>query len=89
MLSQILSQKTFGHSRLQKSEKIHHIPMDFEASIQDCSKTSEQAEMLQQEFNIDFASCVGALIYLSYTRPDITFAVNKLVKLTRMPGETF
>ncbi len=41
---------------------------------------------LQVKCGIDFASCVGALLYLSYTRPDITYAVE-LAKFTRRPGE--
>jgi hypothetical protein len=34
------------------------------------------------EYGIDFASCVGALLNLFYTRPDITYAVV----FTRHPG---
>jgi hypothetical protein len=41
---------------------------------------------LQSEYNIDFASCVGSLIYLGMTRVDISYAVNKMAKYTRNPG---
>jgi hypothetical protein len=39
------------------------------------------------EYNIDFASCVGSLIYLALTRTDIIYAVNNLAKITRNPGK--
>jgi hypothetical protein len=42
--------------------------------------------MLQSEYNIDFASCVGSLIYLGMTCVDISYAVNKMVKYTRRLG---
>jgi hypothetical protein len=40
----------------------------------------------QPKYGIDFASCVRALLYLSYTIPDITYAVVKFPKYTRCPG---
>ncbi len=55
-------------------------------SAEDCSKDEETAKTLQEEYRIDFASCVGVLVYLSYTRPDITYAVVKFAKYTRHPG---
>ncbi len=54
--------------------------------MEDCSKDEEAAKTLQEEYGIDFASCVGALLYLSYTRPDITYTVVKFAKNTRHPG---
>jgi hypothetical protein len=44
--------------------------------VEDCSKNEEAAKTLQEEYGIDFASCVGALLYLSYTRPDILYALS-------------
>jgi len=35
---------------------------------------------------LDFASCIGSLIYLSQTWTDIIFAVTKLAKFTKKPG---
>jgi hypothetical protein len=52
----------------------------------DCSPNEEAAKLLEQEYNVDFASCVGSLIYLGMTRCDIVYAVNKLAKFTRLPG---
>jgi hypothetical protein len=46
----------------------------------------KNAATLKSEYNIDFASCIGSLIYLGMTRVDISYAVNKMVKYTRNPG---
>ena len=67
----------------------HHttpLPADFVPSMDDCSIDESTAKMLEQEYNLDFSSCVGSLIYLAMTRCDICYAVNKLAKFTRHPG---
>jgi hypothetical protein len=61
---------------------IHFIP-----TSDDCSATDKDATKLGIMYNIDFASCIGSLIYLGMTRTDITYAVNKLAKYTRKPGQ--
>ncbi len=48
---------------------------EFVPSVEDCSKDEETAKTLQEEYGVDYASCVGASLCLSYTRPDITYAV--------------
>jgi hypothetical protein len=62
------------------------LPSDFVPSASDNSLSDEAAGVLSTEYNLDFASCVGALIYLALTRTDIIHSVNKLAKLTRKPG---
>jgi hypothetical protein len=62
------------------------LPAECVPSVEDSSKDEETAKTLQEEYGVDFASCVGALLYLSYTRPDITYAVVKFAKYTRCPG---
>ena len=62
------------------------LPLDFVPGKDDCSPTEEVALELAAEFNIDLASCVGALIYLGMTRVDIAHGVNKLAKFTRLSG---
>jgi hypothetical protein len=63
------------------------LPLDFIPTSDDNSKSEEDMLKLQEEYKLDFASCVGALIYLALTRVDIAHAVNKLAKFTRLPGE--
>ncbi len=72
----------------KKKSRFHStiLPTEFVPSVEDCSKDEETAKTLQEEYGIDFASSVGVLVYLSYTRPDITYAVVKFVKYTRRPG---
>jgi hypothetical protein len=43
------------------------LPAEFVPSEEDCSKDEEAAKTLQEEYGNDFASFVGALLYLSYT----------------------
>ena len=39
--------------------------------------------------NLNYRSIIGALLYVSCcTRPDITYAVNKLAKFSNNPGTT-
>jgi len=63
------------------------LPNDVIASAQDCLTTMDESKKMQQEYNIYFASCIGTLIYLSHTQPDIIYVVNKLAKYTKCPGE--
>jgi hypothetical protein len=49
---------------------------------------NKQQIKLEQEYNIDFASCIRSLIYLGRTRTDIIYAVNKLARSTKCPGKT-
>ncbi len=62
------------------------LPAEFVPSVENCSTDEETTKTLQEEYGIDFASCVGALLYLSYTRPHITYVVVKFAKYTRRPG---
>jgi hypothetical protein len=72
----------------KKKPRFHStiLPAEFFPSVEDCSEDEKTAKTLQEEYGIDFASCVGALLYLSSTRPDITYAVVKFAKYTRHPG---
>jgi hypothetical protein len=67
----------------------HHtmpLPSGFIPMFDDCSSTEHDTQQLSSEYNIDFASCVGSLIYLSMTRTDNIYAINKLAKYARQPG---
>jgi hypothetical protein len=71
-----------------KVARLHNtpLPLDFIPTSDDCSTNEEAAKSLEQEYNVDIASCVGSLIYLGMTRCDIVYSVNKLAKFTRLPG---
>ncbi len=62
------------------------MPSDFTPSAADCSVDDASSRQLAVEYNIDYASCVGSLIYLGMTRVDIVYAINKLAKFTHKPG---
>ncbi len=68
----------------------HHetpLALDFIPTADDCSETEEEAKTLSVSYNIDYASCIGSLIYLAMMRGDIVYAVNKLAKYSRKPGK--
>jgi hypothetical protein len=62
------------------------LPLPFLPSSDDCSVDENAVATLEEEYNIEYASCIGSLIYLTMTRTDILFAVNKLAKISRSPG---
>jgi hypothetical protein len=72
-----------------KRDLAHHptpLPLDFVPTSDDCSPDEEAVKCLETEFNIDYDSCIGSLIYLSMTRCDTVFAINKLAKFSKKPG---
>jgi hypothetical protein len=81
-------QKYLSQAGCQKINHHHSTPLpsDFVPSVEDCSEDEGAAKILEEEYNLDFASCVGSLIYLAMTRCDFCFAVNKLAKFTCRPG---
>ena len=54
---------------------------------EDVSTSDEQVENLTREYNIQYRACIGYLIYLLYTRVDLSFAVHKLAKFSVNPGK--
>jgi hypothetical protein len=63
------------------------LPTSFFLTNKDCPEDPADSQCLQEEFNIDYAACVGSLICLANTRPDMIFGINKLAKFSRAPGE--
>ena len=49
--------------------------------------SAEKVQKLTMEFNIHYRACIGSLIYLLYTRVDLSFAVHKLSKFSSNPGK--
>ena len=85
---QSILHRFLDQAKTKESKKLHSTPLpcNFKATKTDLANSEEESQQIQEEFNIDFAACVGCLIYLSYTRPDIIFGVNKMAKFTRKPG---
>ena len=44
------------------------------------STSDEQVDNLTREYNIHYKACIGLLIYLLFTRVELSFAVHKLAK---------
>ena len=44
-------------------------------------------EKLTREYDNHYRACIGSLIYLLYTRVDLSFSVHKLAKLSENPGK--
>jgi len=63
------------------------LPSEFTPLMADRGVDETSSKQLAIEYNIDYASCVGSLIYLGMTRVDILYAVNKLAKFTHKPGK--
>ena len=57
------------------------------AKYLDTATSDEKIEKLTREYNINFRSCIGSLIYLLSTRVDLSFAVHKLAKFSVNPGK--
>ena len=54
------------------------LPSDMMFTKEDVSTSDEQVEKLTREYDINYRSCIGSLIYLLSTRVDLSFAVHKL-----------
>ena len=78
-------EKLFKHPFKLKDSPL---PSTFVPSKKDCPVTDEQTKEIKIRFgNINFRSIIGALLYVSCcTRPDISYAVNKLAKYATNPG---
>ncbi|MGH7954479.1 MAG: hypothetical protein ACREOZ_00810, partial [Gloeomargaritales cyanobacterium] len=63
------------------------LPRDWVASKEDCCSSASESTAMEKHYNLDYRSCTDALIHLNSTRPDIVFAVMKLVKYNNQPGK--
>ena len=50
-------------------------------------KDDNKTNRLNEEYRVHYSSFIGSLIYLLNTRPDIAFAVTKLMKFMHRPGQ--
>ena len=78
-------EKAFKHPFKTKESPL---PSNFVPTKKDSPVTEEQVGEVKLRFgNLNFRSVIGALLYVSCcTRPDISFAVNKLAKFAHNPG---
>ena len=78
-------EKAFKHPFKGKQSPL---PTNFVPSKKDSPTTEEQIKETKLRFgNLNYRSVIGALLYVSCcTRPDITYAVNKLAKFSHNPG---
>jgi hypothetical protein len=63
------------------------LPNDFIPTVEDFLDTEEKAYKIADEYELDYTSCIGLFIYLFQTSIEIIYAVNKLAKYIRKPGE--
>ena len=63
------------------------LPADMIFTKEDVSRSDEQIENSTGKYNIHYRACIGSLIYLFYTRLDLSFAVHKVAKFSANPGK--
>jgi hypothetical protein len=82
--------KKYLYTAGSKKVMSHHstpFALDFVPTSEDCSNDEDASKVLEQEYNINYTSCIGSLIYLAMSRFDITFALNKIAKYSIRPGK--
>ena len=80
-------EKLFKHAFKLKDSPL---PTSFVPTKKDSPTTDTEIKEVKIRFgNLNYRSIIGALLYVSCcTRPDITYAVNKLAKFSNNPGIT-
>ena len=78
--------KYLDTSTVKESTKFYNttLPSDMIFTKVDASTSDEQVEKFTREFNIHYRACTGSLIYLLSTRVDLSFAVHKLEKFSKI-----
>jgi hypothetical protein len=81
--------KYLDHARSKKVMHMHNtpLPLDFSPALDDCSMDEAAAEQLSFEYNLNYASSIGSLIYLAMTRSDIIHAMSELARFSCHPGK--
>ena len=80
-------EKLFKHTFKLKDSPL---PASFIPTKKDSPSTNAEIKEIKIRFGkLNFRSVIGALLYVScFTRPDISYAVNKLAKYANNPGAT-
>ena len=81
--------KYLDNSIVKASKKFHktNFPYDIISTKADAYTSDEQVEKLTNEFNINYISCIGSLIYLLYKRVNLNFLLYKLTKFLSNPAK--
>ena len=72
--------------KLSKHFHKNTLPAGMIFTKDDTSTSDKQVENLTREFNIRYIASIGSLIYLFYTRVDLSFVVYKLAKFSANIG---
>jgi hypothetical protein len=62
------------------------LPIKYVLTSKDLITMPEESNGMQEAYNLEYASYIGSLIYISYTRPYISFSFNKLKNYSVQPG---
>jgi hypothetical protein len=62
------------------------LPIDYVLTSNDLTTTPDESSEIQEAYNLEYASCIVPLMYMSYKSPGIS-SVNKLAKYSNHPGE--
>ncbi|OMO95913.1 hypothetical protein CCACVL1_05180 [Corchorus capsularis] len=84
-LSSFLIKKKYMKDLLERSKMLESKPVTTPMATSAASLTLEMGNKLSDAS--EYRSIIGALQYLSLTRPDISFSVNKLAQFMHQPTE--
>jgi hypothetical protein len=84
----LLSQSNYTEATLERFEMQNCKPTSTPMFNQDLHRTETKAESENNVHELKYRSLIGCLMYLSVcTRPDITYAVNKLARFVSNPSQ--
>ena len=66
-----------------------NLPSDMIFTKADESTSDWKVDNLTREFNIHYRCCIGSLIYLLYTKVDLSFTVQELAKFSSNLGKVY
>ena len=84
-----IDEKYLDTATFKASTKFYNttLPSDIIFTKADTFTSDEQVNNLTREFNIYYRDCIGSLIYLWFTRVDLSFSVHKLAHFSANTGK--
>ena len=82
-----LSQRKYTFDLLHETRMLDCAPFST-PMVHSLRLSSEQGLLLNKEDSSSYRRLIGRLIYLTNTRPDISFSVNKLSQFVSAPTST-